>query len=184
VMSLIVVDADIMRAAGLSEKPTATHARMILESIQHRGHSIVIAKPLNDEYKRHQSQFAERWKSQMVSNKRVKFTQYEDNPALRKLLIQSLPADNVAAEAAVEKDAHLLEIALQHGQRIVSKDKKAKKYFQHSCVVKGDHRLLLWADATEKPLEVIEWIGNGCADQNHWRLCPAPKKPAHKKPKK
>jgi predicted nucleic acid-binding protein len=183
-MSLIVVDADIMRAAGVSEKPNAANARMILESIQQCGHYIVMAKPINDEYKRHQSKFAGRWKNQMISQMRAKFVHYKENPTLRALLIQALPDDNDAAEAAVIKDAHLLEVALEHGQRIVSKDKKAKNNFQHACAIKGDHRSLLWADATEKPTEVIEWIKNGCTEQNEWRLCPAPPKPARKKAKR
>jgi predicted nucleic acid-binding protein len=181
----IVVDADIMRAAGLSEKPAASHARQILETIQKSGHSIVMAKPLIKEYKKHQSGFSELWKGQMVRKRQVvRDENYRENRDLRTLLIQQLPADNHAAEAAVLKDAHLLEIALTHGKRIISKDKKAKKNFQFSCAVKGDHRTLLWADATERPAGVIEWIANGCADQNEWRLCPKPSKPAAKKSKK
>lgn len=181
----IVVDADIMRAASVSEKPTASQARKILETIHQSGHSIVMAKPLIDEYKKHQSQFSTRWKSQMISDKQVIFEKnYQEDSDLRKLLIQQLPAENHAVETALLKDAHLLEIALTHGKRIISKDKKAKKNFQFSCAVKGEHRTLLWADATERPEEVINWIADGCADKNEWRLCPKPIKPAAKKSKK
>jgi predicted nucleic acid-binding protein len=168
----VVVDADVLRAAGSTEHPTSRLARQALEAIRAGRHRLVLCEPLQREYKRHESLFAERWRSNMVARKQVQRWDYVEDSALRKLLVEVLPEDATGQHKAVCKDAHLLEAAAATGQRIVSKDAKAKALFQKACPKLQAHGRLLWGDLTEQPEQTIEWIEQGCKAHPALHLCP------------
>ena len=168
----VVVDADVLRAAGSTEHPTSRLARLALEAIRAGKHRLVLCEPLEQEYKRHESQFAVRWRANMVARKQTYRWEHVEDSGLRKLLVEALPEDATGQHKAVLKDAHLLEAAAATGQRIVSKDARAKALFQKACPKLKEHRRLLWGDLTEQPEGAIEWIEQGCKDDPALHLCP------------
>lgn len=168
----VVVDADVLRAAGSTEHPTSRLSRQALEAIRAGKHRLVLCGPLQQEYKRHASLFAERWQSNMVARKQLQRWDHVEDSTLRKLLVEALPEHATGQHKAVLKDAHLLEAAAATGQRIVSKDARAKALFQKACPKLQAHGRLLWGDLTEQPEETIEWIKQGCKDDPARHLCP------------
>lgn len=168
----VVVDADVLRAAGSTDHPSSRLARQALEAIRSGKHRLVLCGPLQREYKQNESLFARRWRSNMVARKQLQRWDYVEDSALRNLLVDVLPEDATSQRTAVLKDAHLLEAAAATGQRIVSKDAKAKALFQKACPKLKEHGRLLWGDLTEQPEGTIEWIAQGCKDDPALHLCP------------
>lgn len=173
-MSDLVIDADIMRAAGLSEHPHSSNARRALETIRQAGHRMVQSSPLKAEHDRHQSLYARQWRASMISRRQFKLWPYQEDKALRKLLIAAQPLNATAQESAALKDAHLLECAASTDRRIVSKDTTARALFRRACPSLGHHRDILWGDLTHASEEVIQWLAKGCPERPDFKLCPPP----------
>lgn len=167
----IVIDADIMRAASISEMPPASHAMRALEAIRNGTHKMAWSTPLVAEYKKHESRYSATWRASMLAQKRHQFWEHKDDPELRKSLVAAQPEQATAQEIAVLKDAHLLELANATNGRIVSKDATAKNLFRRACPVLGRYRTTLWGDLTHSPDDVIQWIKDGCVDRADFRLC-------------
>jgi hypothetical protein len=180
-MSDIVIDADIMRSAGISEHPHSSNARKVLDTIWSAGHNMVQCAPLKQEYDKHQGRYAATWRAKMISKKRWRYWDYQEDSTLRNSLVKALPDAISSKEKEVIKDAHLLEAAVATDHRIVSKDATARNLFRHSCSVLGMHKSILWGDVTGSPDDVIQWIIDGCADRNDFKLCPKVMKKAAKK---
>lgn len=169
----LVIDADVMRAAGTSETPHASNARRALEAIREGGHRMVLSRPLIDEYKKHASRYASTWRSNMISRKLHRPSEHLEDTALRKTVADAQPHDAPAKETAALKDIHLLEIAFATDGRIISKDAKARDLFRRACPNLGHHKNILWGDLTGLPEAVIAWLREGCRQRNDFRLCPA-----------
>ena len=129
-MSDLVIDADIMRAAGVSEHPVSSNARLILESIKSAGHRMVHTPAIIKEHKRHQSRFARTWRASMFSRKLHAPKNASEDAELRKHLVHAQNVESPNDETAVLKDAHLLEAAAASDMRVLSKDTTAKRLFQ------------------------------------------------------
>ncbi len=66
-----VIDADVARAAGMSEHPVSKGARDVLQAILNSDARAVFCPTLRDEWKKHQSIFATRWQSSMTAKKKI-----------------------------------------------------------------------------------------------------------------
>jgi hypothetical protein len=184
-MSDIVIDADIMRSAGTSEHPNSSNARKLLDAVWDAGHRMVQCAPIKEEYDRHQGRYASLWRTKMISKKLWVHWKYKEDKDLRRVLVDALPDGSLARDLEVLKDAHLLEAAAATDKRIVSKDATARNLFRLACPHLNVHKSILWGDLTGSPAKVIQWVDNGCAEQNDFRLCPqATKKVAKKAAKK
>lgn len=180
-MSDIVIDADIMRSAGTSEHPHSRAARRLLDAIDEADHRMVQCAPIKKEYDRHQSHYASRWRAKMISRKRWIRWKYTEDTELRNILVAALPPDSGAKEREVSKDAHLLEAAAATDKRIISRDATARNLFRLACPNLGIHKSILWGDSAGAHEKVIQWVSDGCAEHNSFRLCPKATKKAAKK---
>lgn len=171
-MSDLVIDADVMRAAGISEHPVSKNARLILERIRDGGHRLVQTPALKKEHDKHQSLLAKQWRGSMVSRKQwVPKKPSEDMP-LRLHLVRAQNEASPKDETAVLKDTHLLEAAASSDFRIVSKDTAARQLIQKGCPLPEPYGRIQWADATLTPGETLLWIEQGCPDRTDLRICP------------
>ena len=180
-MSDIVIDADIMRSAGTSEHPHSSNARKVLDAIWDAGHRMVQCAPLKEEHDRHQGRYASLWRAKMISKKRWKHWKYVEDTVLRNTLVAALPAESRVKDREMLKDTHLLEVAAATDNRIVSKDATARNLFRLACPNLGIHKAILWGDLTGAPAKVIQWVKDGCAERNDFRLCPQATKNVVKK---
>lgn len=171
-MSDLVIDADIMRAAGVSEHPVSSNARLILESIKSAGHRMVHTPAIIKEHKKHQSRFAKTWRASMFSRKLHAPKNASEDAELRKHLVHAQNVESPNDETAVLKDAHLLEAAAASDMRVLSKDTTAKRLFQKGCPLPEPYGRIQWADVTLHPDQTLDWIAQGCPEIQDWRLCP------------
>lgn len=171
-MSDLVIDADIMRASGISEHPFSKNARLILEKIRDGGHRLVQTPALKQEHDKHQSRLAKQWRGSMVSRKQWVPKRPSEDTSLREHLVKAQSETAPKDEVAVIKDAHLLEAAASSDLRIVSRDTTAKQLFQKGCPLPEPYGRIQWADATLNPDETLLWIKQGCPDRPVWRICP------------
>jgi hypothetical protein len=172
-MSDLVIDADLMRAAGFSEHHVSRNSRLILEQIRAGGHRLVHTPSLKREHDKHQSLFAKQWRGSMVSRKQWVPITPPENAALRQHLVRAQNSESKKDEIAVLKDAHLLEAAAASDLRIISNDTTAKALFRKGCPLPVPFGRILWADATLLPDDTQSWIEQGYPDRPDWRICPA-----------
>lgn len=158
----IVVDASVARSAGWE---TSTHApsircRQALEAILTFGHEVVFSRECLDEWKRHRSNYSKKWLYSMHSSRKV--VPPEDltrNEKLRASLSQAAPSDS--SRAAIAKDAHLLEAALQADRIVISRDETVRILFRQCCPAIKEIRSVLWANPEIEAEEVVPWLEGG-----------------------
>lgn len=170
-MSDLVIDADIMRASGTSEHPVSSNARLLLETIRERRHRLVQTRALKEEHDRHQSRFARMWRVFMVSRKQWVLIEAPEDPMLRRRLVRAQDPGATEDEVAVLKDAHLLEAAAASGNRVLSRDTKARQLVQKACPLPGRHGRILWADVTRHPNDTLAWVNEDCPQRDDWKIC-------------
>jgi len=139
----VVIDADIARSSGISEHPTSSGSRALLENVSTNGHRAAICPTLMQEWKKHQSLFAKKWLSSMIAKKKVDFIKPEKKTSI---LINKNIKDNTKKSVA-EKDAHLLDAALIMDNIVTSNDNNARSVFcslSNSC---GNLKSIKWFNA-------------------------------------
>lgn len=131
----MVIDASIARACGQPEAiyPTSVHCREFLENVLLTCHHMVMTREIRDEWNKHASKFAQAWKVEMVSRKKVVAHNTESlDRSLWDALENFAKTDGQRGE--IVKDIHLLEAALATDQIIVSLDENtARKYFTQAA---------------------------------------------------
>jgi predicted nucleic acid-binding protein len=113
---LLVVDASVARAAGYSEHPTSSACRQILMDILNICHSVALNPELRREWQQHQSRFTYKWRASMAA-KRKPLHDIITTPC-----VLDLNRFDEKSRAAIEKDLHLLELALATDKEIITLD--------------------------------------------------------------
>lgn len=137
----IVINASIARAAG-DRTPEARRCREFLEEVQKLGHMVVMSATLNGEWKAHMSLFSSTWLTQMTSRRQRHI--YPDQ-TIELVDLRLLIADS----DDMQKDAHLLEAALQTDKIVASLDEQARRLF---------HQLFITNAETLTTIGEIMWI--------------------------
>lgn len=156
------MDASVARSAGWE---TSTHApsircRQSLEAILEFDHEVIFSQECLDEWKRHRSSYSKKWLYSMHSRKKVVPPEnLARNETLRASLSQTAPSDS--SRAAIEKDAHLLEAALQADRIVISRDETVRILFRQCCPAVREIRNVLWANPEVEAEEVVPWLEGG-----------------------
>ncbi len=108
-----VIDASFARGTGRpNTNLTALKCSQILQRIIQGEHLCVFNKVLKDEWNTHASPTANRWLTRMFARRKYIFTEVAQNTHLRNLLTK--PQLSASSRVEIEKDLHLLELALAH----------------------------------------------------------------------
>lgn len=122
----LVVDASVLFAAGTSKAPVSSTSRAHLEMMERRGFGAAINQPILDEWNKHQSPWARKWRLRMTDRRLlipVKPYIFRD----LRIAIQTYLEDN--ARPVALKDVHLVETALQADHIVVSLDESARNLY-------------------------------------------------------
>lgn len=134
---LLVVDASVAHAAGESDHPTSKSCRETLLDIKTVCHHIVMTPAIRAEWKKHANKFSWKWWRSMVARRKVNNIQ----DTHFKLPPTNITCLNSRENASLQKDAHLLEGALEGDGVIVSLDYEAariwNKCYKHIRVPKS-----------------------------------------------
>lgn len=165
----LVIDASVARASGGVEAthPTATVTRNFLQAVLTICHKVVMTSAVRDEWDKHQSNFARKWRSSMVARKKLKPLIVEE----RKNLRQQIELENIsrAQKNIMFKDCHLIEAAFVTDQRIIALDDAARMLFSEASSNISEIQNILWINPTADSKQVMAWL-NGGPDQKKWQL--------------
>ncbi len=165
----IVVDTCVARAASTSEGGPAKPCRDCLDALYAGGLSLVMTRQLWEEWLKQRknrpagsyylSSYTYIWLTNMLSRKRVLWFTGVRRDQLR---AQVLAAADVQAHDQVHKDLHLIETALASDERILSKDRPARRHFCGAAQKVQELRPILWVDALRD--RAAEWLRSGAPD--------------------
>jgi predicted nucleic acid-binding protein len=158
----IVIDASVARAAGdVSMHPVSKNCRETLQALSNSELDIATCSALASEWKKHQSNYSRLWLISMIARGRFNCLPVEPiNHDFRKCI-----GDNAETEKCadtMEKDAHLVEIALQTGKRIIALDETVRNLYKSLSRHHPPIRPVLWANPTIDDDLTVEWISGGC----------------------
>jgi hypothetical protein len=157
---LLVIDASIAHAAGdVSMHPTSRSCREFLQAVGDLGHRMAMTTPIQEEWNKHQSGFARRWRASMMARKKLEIFKVPSHMSLQGQIELIAAAKKVVA--IIEKDRHLIEAALATDQRIASLDDEVRAALQiHHATLPGV-ALICWVNPSEPEETVIAWLESG-----------------------
>jgi hypothetical protein len=164
----IVVDASVAQSAGSGKEPNefSGPSRDALGCIE-KQHMAVFNHELFAEWRRHERQFARRWRVKMVSRKKVAFLGDTYDGELREAIAEatSLPSER----EAMLKDAHLVEAALATDRIVLSRDERVRKLFGKAAEPIPQIGEIHWANPERIEEAVVAWLSDGArADPKRW----------------
>ncbi|WLH68817.1 hypothetical protein [Pseudomonas sp. FP2309] len=161
-----VVDADVARAAGLSEHPVSKGARSVLQAILNSDARAVFCPKLKEEWKQHKSIFSTRWQSSMTAKKKIDHIISTSN--ISEFIEISQVTD--AQKAIAQKDAHVVDAALSIKSIIASNDNAARAVFKILGQFSGSVGELIWVSPTTECDRLLDLIGSTAYVPNEWIL--------------
>lgn len=170
----LVIDADVARASGGrgATHSTAMASRNFLQAVLMICHKVVMTAAIQEEWNKHQSSFARKWRRSMVAKRKLVVLNAFEQLDIRQQ-IESLSISNNNKEAML-KDFHLIEAALASGCRVVSLDDEVKNLFSATINNLLDLRAVLWVNPVHDSVKVINWLENGAPiggrQYQKWRL--------------
>jgi hypothetical protein len=159
----LVVDASVAGAAGgkTATAPTSKLCRDFLLTLQQKT-DCCVAMPgqLRDEWERHRSLFARTWLTAMASRRRVDFGDVPLKNKMRRAIVR-VAATKPAEVAALEKDFHLIEAALDNDRTVVSLDETVRKLFKAAAQSVAAIKKVVWVNPVEPAEDAVEWLRGG-----------------------
>lgn len=154
----LVIDASIARAAGPEDAthPTSAACRDFLLTMLKVCHQLVYNRELKDEWDKHQSSFALKWRATMFARKKVIFvTQISHQESAAELAAYGKTEKE---QAAILKDTHLIFAALVTDKRIASLDQTIRGYLNNVATLFGTIKQICWVNPTLAEDEAIDWL--------------------------
>jgi len=147
---VVVIDACVARAAGETEHPVSSACRRVLEDLRDICHHAVLTPELHEEWNKHRSKFAYRWRGAMA--RMGKKLQIEQPPqtALR------LDGCSEADQDAIRKDRFLLDAALAHDRIIVTSDRRLQEALERFADGRKLGGQITWIDPLQTTRKALE----------------------------
>ena len=152
----LVIDTNIVKAAGRTLHPTSRRCRDFLDEVLKISHRAVLTPELTAEWDTHQSLFALRWRADMRSKAKIVDLDRVENDEIR---------HQVRLTKAALKDLHLVEAAVATDRTVVSLDDRAS---QDLCVEAT--REIVWVNAVGEGGHAIYWLRTGANPKDEWKL--------------
>lgn len=163
----LVIDADVAGASGskTSPGPTAKHCRDFLNTVLSLSHQVVMTEKIRDEWKRHASPFARRWRMSMYARRKIdRISNPPENEELRAKIVNTARSEKQSEN--MEKDFHLLQAALATDQTIISLDETIRRLFKRASQQVGEIRNIIWVNPDKTAVEhPIAWLQNGAPSE-------------------
>lgn len=165
----IVVDASVVRSAGMTENPTSIHCREVLQTMLDYCHRVVLSTDVNQELRKHASRFARLWLGSMTAKKKLLLV--TDSGAYSELYGRvEACLEEAKQQEAVSKDFHLVVAAFESDKIIITRDERLCKILDAAAGQVEELRSLIFAnpDATEQ--QVADWLNRGAPAERTRRV--------------
>ena len=120
----------MLRAAGCSGDPQAGLCSQILQDIMQICHRVAISQEIADEWDKHQSTVAKKWRRSMVAKKKLKTQFLAGIDAIRADLEnqvnEKVPDAHSKKKSELQKDLHLLTATAATDGVLITNDQKLK----------------------------------------------------------
>ena len=133
--------------------------REILQSILSVCHRAVFNGVMREDWQRHESAFARRWRVQMASRRKIVNASAEDDVGLEQAIGEGAPSSKAATQ--LMKDIHLVVAALQTDRVILTLDDRARKGFEALAGTYRGLNRLRWLDPSREHDEIQTWLKGG-----------------------
>ncbi|GAB4196442.1 MAG: hypothetical protein Fur006_43950 [Coleofasciculaceae cyanobacterium] len=143
----LVIDASVARSSGGEEAtyPTSLHCRDFLKAVLDICHKVVMTPDIKEEWNKHQSEFARKWRSQMVARRKFEFLDIPVNNELWEKI--DIIATSNKHRAEMFKDLRLIEAALATDKTVISlDDNTARKFFGRAAVQVNELKDIVWVN--------------------------------------
>jgi len=155
----LVIDASIARAAGLTEHPVSSACRSFLQEVLNICHRVVMTPEISQEWNKHRSNFAFRWRASMTARKKVVRPGPIEDAGLRQTVRSLQLPDNV--REAILKDIHLVEAAFATERTIASLDETVRGYLRQISGPVRSLKPLVWVNPTNDDEHATDWLRQG-----------------------
>jgi hypothetical protein len=162
-----VIDADVLRASGLSDHPRSRACRDFLLEVLHVCHRAAVTPVLTREWQGHASDFGIHWQAAMQSRGKITRLGGAPKPELRRTVEDLLPA---AVRQIALKDIHLVECALDADRRVVSLDEHARMAFRPLTERCPSLKQVVWVNPERAGREAVLWLREGAPYRERWSL--------------
>lgn len=158
----LVIDASVARSAG-SEDATnlvSKNCRDFLKAVRNICHRIVMTPDIKEEWNKHQSIFASRWRSSMVAKGKM---EYRSDIMLDDELWSKVEdfANFDNQREAMIKDIRLIEAALATDKIVISLDDKVRNLFSKAAEQVDELKDIVWVNPAKPEEKAIEWLEKG-----------------------
>jgi hypothetical protein len=169
----LVIDADVLHSAGGEEAahPTAKRCRDFLKAALTICHRVVRTPVIDEEWKRHSSNFSRKWRVSMNSKKKLEHAQTNSPDAQSLLRDIEGTVDSGGALDDVRKDMHLIHAALATDRSIVSCDETARQLFANASSTVPALSPIVWVNPDREEETPIPWLENGAEAEPDRMLC-------------
>ena len=171
VSKLLVIDASIAKACGAPHAtfPTSKNCRDFLNTVLTICHRMVLTDDIKEEWDKHQSIYAKKWRSSMVAKRKVEYrSEVNCNQTLRDKLDKVAESDK--PREAMWKDCHLLEAAIATDKIIISLDEKARTPFDKAAKSIKELHEIMWVNPNKSEENALIWLESGAAKEKQRQL--------------
>jgi hypothetical protein len=166
---VLVIDASIAMAAGeISMHPTSRNCREFLQAVLDICHRMVLTKPIQDEWNRHQSSFARKWRASMMARKKIVLADVSADVCLQNEIARFVFNESTAA--IIEKDRHLIEAALVTDKRVASLDDRVRRRLHETGQRLPHVASICWVNPNTPGEQAIGWLEAGTPDERFRKL--------------
>jgi hypothetical protein len=157
---VLVIDASVAKATGeVSMHPTSRSCREFLQAVLGLCHRLAMTTPIQEEWNKHQSRFARRWRTSMVARKKIEFIEVAPHLSLEKRVARAVADVHIAA--IIEKDRRLIEAALLTDRRVVALDAAVRKHLQAHVSSLPEIRSICWVNLSMPEEQAVAWLKAG-----------------------
>jgi hypothetical protein len=157
----LVIDASVARSSGDENAtyPTSKRCRDFLLATRETGHQAVMTPGIRDEWNKHQSGFARRWRVSMLARKKLCIANVARNDELREKIERTAAKEK--HRKAMLKDMHLIEAAMATDRVIISLDETVRALFSEAARGVSELRIVLWANPDKTEEGCLVWLEAG-----------------------
>lgn len=168
----LIIDANVARSCTEPARHETSQACLQLTQVLQRKEckvGIVITPALHDEWRKHASRVFLSWWANMESRRRVR---QEDDKRLNDYREYLSSIQDHGIREAMEKDAHLVELALLKGYPVASQDDKQRRYIADISANYQLARTVQWFNPVSSQ-GWDTWLLENCQDLHIFRCVSA-----------